>query len=63
MSSERSDVQGLLTKLHLQLQQKVPDFYKNFSYLNPHFHVNRDICMIKSESHILVIFFTNVHEE
>lgn len=28
---------------------------KKFSCLNPHFHVKKNICMIKSENHILVI--------
>lgn len=35
--------------------KRFPTSTKNFSCLNPYFHVKKDICMIKSENHILVI--------
>ena len=39
----------------MQYNKTLPTSTKNFSCLNPHLHVKKDICMIKSENHILVI--------
>lgn len=46
---------GNETIYNCSYNQRFPDSTKNFSCLNPHFHVKKDICMIKSGSHILVI--------
>ena len=46
---------GNKTIYNCNYHKRFPTPNKIFSCLNSHFHVKKDICMIKSENHILVI--------